>query len=216
MGALGNARVLATAGILRPVGPRTAVGMAVAQRRYGRTLAGGVAAGAVRHGDRPALTDELGTVSYADLHRRSNALAHALADRGVRPGHGLGVLARNHRHFVETIVAASKLGADAVLLNTGFSAPHAPSHGARHGRDGLRTQDPLILQLPAVGEHQAEAQVVARGAEEASAARFERRLLRDVPGIPPVRHPARRPRQSFPAGTAGERRNGRSGGGPFA
>jgi fatty-acyl-CoA synthase len=122
-GAFERARVLAAAGILRPVGPRTVVGMAGAQRRYGRTLAGGVAAGAVRHGDRPALADELGTVSYAELHRRSNALAHALADRGVRPGRALGVLARNHRYFVETLVAASKLGADAILLNTGFSAP---------------------------------------------------------------------------------------------
>jgi fatty-acyl-CoA synthase len=122
-GALESARVLASAGILRPVGPRTFVGMAAAQRRYGRTLAGGLSAGAVRHGERPALTDELGTLSYAELHRRSNALARALADRGVRPGRALGVLARNHRYFVEAIIAASKLGADAVLLNTGFSAP---------------------------------------------------------------------------------------------
>jgi acyl-CoA synthetase (AMP-forming)/AMP-acid ligase II len=136
-GALEAARVLATAGVLRPVSPRTLAGMAAASRRYGRTLAGGVATAAVRHGDRPAITDELGTISYAELHRRSNALARALADRGVRPGRGLGLLARNHRYFVETVAAASKLGADVVLLNTGFSAPQL--------RDVLEREDVAAL-----------------------------------------------------------------------
>ena len=32
-------------------------------------------------------------------------------------------MCRNHRGFVETLVALSKLGADAMLLNTAFAGP---------------------------------------------------------------------------------------------
>ena len=38
-------------------------------------------------------------------------------------GDGVGVMCRNHRGFVEALVALSKLGADAMLLNTAFAGP---------------------------------------------------------------------------------------------
>ena len=38
-------------------------------------------------------------------------------------GPRIGLLARNHRGFVEWLVGASATGADVVLLNTGFAAP---------------------------------------------------------------------------------------------
>ncbi|HEV2076171.1 MAG TPA: AMP-binding protein, partial [Thermoleophilaceae bacterium] len=60
---------------------------------------------------------------FAEVHRRTNALTHALSDAGLGEGDGIGVMCRNHRGFVEATVAASKLGADALYLNTAFSGP---------------------------------------------------------------------------------------------
>ena len=35
----------------------------------------------------------------------------------------LGIMARNHRGFVEALIAANRLGADVLLLNTSFAGP---------------------------------------------------------------------------------------------
>jgi fatty-acyl-CoA synthase len=78
---------------------------------------------AASYGDRPALLDELGPVTFRELDRRSNALANALIERGFRARDGLGVLARNHRGLFESIFAGAKLGARTLLLNTDFAGP---------------------------------------------------------------------------------------------
>jgi hypothetical protein len=57
----------------------------VALRRYG-AFGGLVASTADRFGDAPAITDECGTLSFRELDQNSNALARALADKGIRPG----------------------------------------------------------------------------------------------------------------------------------
>ena len=62
---------------------------------------------------------------------RSNALAHSLSDAGVGEGDGVGVMCRNHRGFIETTVALSKLGAHALYLNTAFAAPQLADVVAR-------------------------------------------------------------------------------------
>ncbi|WP_433467585.1 AMP-binding protein [Spirillospora sp. CA-128828] len=79
---------------------------------------------ALRFPDRTALIDERGALSYAELEQRAAALATALRSRlaGTRGNGRVGVLCRNHRGFVETLLAASRLGNDVVLLNTDFSA----------------------------------------------------------------------------------------------
>ena len=41
----------------------------------------------------------------------------------MSPGDVVGVMCRNHRQFIETIVACCKVGANTVLLNTMFAAP---------------------------------------------------------------------------------------------
>jgi fatty-acyl-CoA synthase len=78
---------------------------------------------AVRHPDDPAIVDELGTLTFHEVHQRSNAIAHGLADAGVKEGDGVGIMCRNHRFFIEATVAASKLGANALYLNTAFAGP---------------------------------------------------------------------------------------------
>ncbi|HYI35455.1 MAG TPA: AMP-binding protein [Thermoleophilaceae bacterium] len=126
-------RVLGRAGVLRPVDPLTGLRMGGALRRWGKGLAGVVAAAAARDGDRISLIDELGPVTAAELHERSSALALALAERGVGPGDGLGLLCRDHRFFAEAAVAAGKLGADLLLLNTSFSGPQLQDVLQREG-----------------------------------------------------------------------------------
>jgi fatty-acyl-CoA synthase len=117
------AKVLAGAGLVRPYPPWTAAALARTLLRWGTGPAGGFACLAIRSPGRIGLVDELGSLTYADIHARSNALAHALADRGVVVGDRVAVLCRNHRGFVEATVAAAKLGADIVYLNTAFAAP---------------------------------------------------------------------------------------------
>jgi len=116
-------RILVSSGVVLPYSPLTLVRMGKTLLDWGLGPAGGFASLAVRHPDRPGVVDELGTLTYAELHRRSNALARALADRGVGEGDGVAIMCRNHRGFVDATIAAAKLGADALYLNTAFAGP---------------------------------------------------------------------------------------------
>ena len=114
---------LANAGILRPQRPDRLFHALRALIRWGATPAAGYKAAASRHPDRLALIDESGTLTFAQVHERSNALAHALRAEGVRPGDRVAIMCRNHRGWVESYVAVNKLGAHALFLNTAFSGP---------------------------------------------------------------------------------------------
>jgi acyl-CoA synthetase (AMP-forming)/AMP-acid ligase II len=46
-----------------------------------------------------------------------------LSDRGVGEGDSVAVMCRNHRGFVDAMVATAKCGADIILLNTAFAGP---------------------------------------------------------------------------------------------
>ncbi|WP_345381164.1 AMP-binding protein [Pseudonocardia yuanmonensis] len=123
--ALGTGRALvalARSGVVRPMRPDRLAGTLVGLVRYRFTLAGGYAVGAARHPDRPAIVDESGTLTYAEVHARTDGLARALKDRGAVERTRVGVLCRNHRGAIEAMVACAKLGADVVLLNTGLPA----------------------------------------------------------------------------------------------
>ena len=116
-------RVLGGAGVIRPYGPRTLVALGRTVVRWGTGPAGGFASLAVRDPDRVGLVDELGELTFGELHRRSNALARGLAGLGVREGDSVAIMCRNHRGFVDASVAAAKLGADLLYLNTAFAGP---------------------------------------------------------------------------------------------
>src|SRR5207302_3496473 len=111
-----------------------------ALERFGM-LGGAVAAGAIRHGDRTAVIDERGELSYRQLDSRSNALANAWRERGLEPGEGVAILARNHRGFLESVFAAAKCGARIVLLNTSFAGPQIRAVAEREGTDLLVYDD---------------------------------------------------------------------------
>ena len=114
--------LLAKAGVLAPMRPDRALGVAEGYLRWGISMATGYSAGASRHPDRAAIIDDHGMLTFAEVHERSDRLAHALADRGVEQGSSIALLCRNHRGPVELAAAAAKLGADVALLNTSLSA----------------------------------------------------------------------------------------------
>jgi fatty-acyl-CoA synthase len=118
-----TARTLTDVGILRPMRPDKLLRVADALRRWGPTPAAGYTISAIRHPNQLAIIDELGTLTFADVHRRTNALAHALSDAGLKAGDGIAIMCRNHRGFVDAVVATSKLGANALYLNTAFAGP---------------------------------------------------------------------------------------------
>ncbi len=124
--------VLGGAGFLSP---RYLTTLGPAMRKFGTTAAAGFHAAASRHPERPALIDELGSLSFAELDRSTNAIARALAAAGVKAGDGVGLFARNHRGFVQSQVALEKLGANILLLNTGFAGPQLKEVCGREGTD---------------------------------------------------------------------------------
>jgi acyl-CoA synthetase (AMP-forming)/AMP-acid ligase II len=116
-------KVLIRSGILRPIRPDKLMKMAAAARAYGTSPAAAVAAAAARSPRTVGIIDEAGSLTYEELHRRSNALANSLRAAGVNGGDHVAVMCRNHRGFVDIACALGKLGAHAVLLNTEFSGP---------------------------------------------------------------------------------------------
>ncbi|MEA2346618.1 MAG: hypothetical protein QOG62_405 [Thermoleophilaceae bacterium] len=120
---LDDVRVLRNVGLIRPVRPDRLVRQLMALNRFGPTPAAAYTGSAARYPDEPAVIDEARTVTFSELHERTNSLAHALADSGVLEGDAVAVMCRNHAGFIEIVVALSKLGAHALFLNTGFSGP---------------------------------------------------------------------------------------------
>src|SRR3954466_3220729 len=118
-----TARTLAETGILRPTRPDKALRIANAVRRWGPTPAAGYTASAIRDPGGTAIVDALGTLTFEEVHRRTNALAHSLSDSGVKEGDAVAIMIRNHRGFIDATVACSKLGAHALYLNTAFAGP---------------------------------------------------------------------------------------------
>ena len=124
-------RTLAGAGIIRPGRPDKVARTLMALARWGPTPAAGYTSAAIRFPDEPALIDELGTLTFSELHRRTNGLAHAFSDHGIKEDDNVAILCRNHRYFIDATVACSKLGAHALYLNTAFAGPQIADVVAR-------------------------------------------------------------------------------------
>ena len=120
---LGSVKVLVDAGVVRPMRPDRLWGVLRTLQKWGRSPAAGAISLAQRYPDGTMIVDELGTLTYNEVDTRTNALAHALSDAGLVEGDGVGVMCRNHRGFIEATIALSKLGADALYLNTAFAGP---------------------------------------------------------------------------------------------
>jgi fatty-acyl-CoA synthase len=136
-------------GLARPELPHRVAQMLRAFERHG-LLAGAVTVGAIRNGDRVALADERGELTYKQLDERSNALANAWREHGLQAGDGVAILARNHRGFIDAVFAAAKCGARIVLLNTSFAGPQIREVAGREGTDLLVYDDEYADMLMGV------------------------------------------------------------------
>ncbi|HXR28510.1 MAG TPA: acyl-CoA synthetase [Solirubrobacteraceae bacterium] len=131
------ARTLLGTGMLAPARPDRVLRSLAALRRWGPTPAAAYMGAAARFPGRAAIVDERGTLTFEQVHARTNALARQLAAAGIGEQDGVAIMARNHRGFIEASVACSKLGASALYLNTAFAAPQIA--------DVLAREDPVAV-----------------------------------------------------------------------
>ncbi len=115
--------------------------------------AAGVVTGRHYRGDQPAIVDEAGGTTFNELYDRTQRIAQGLRAVGVGPDHNVGILARNHRGFVEATAAASALGADALFLNTGFSGPQLGDVLEREGAKTIIYDDEFEAIVQAGAAH---------------------------------------------------------------
>jgi len=143
---------LIRAGLIAPMRPDRLVGMLAGLGRSGLTAAASSALGAARHPNRPAVIDDAGVLTFAELEADSAAVAGALrSGYAVGPGRTVGVLCRNHRWFVLAALAASRLGANLVLLNTGSAAPQLGAVLDRERVDLLVADEEFGERIDAAG-----------------------------------------------------------------
>lgn len=121
----------------------------LATSRFG-PLAGAVRIAARRDPSAVGIVDERGPLTFTELDRQSNALARAWAHRGVRPGSAIAALCRDHRGLVLTMLAAGKLGAPLLLLNTGFAKPQLTDVAAREAVTVLVYDEEFTEALSAI------------------------------------------------------------------
>jgi acyl-CoA synthetase (AMP-forming)/AMP-acid ligase II len=134
---IGIVGTLARAGVIAPIRPDRYLRMAAAVRRGGMTVASGFAIAAQRCPDRTAVIDELGSLTWRELDHDADALAAALQSLSGGPPRVIGIMARNHRGFIESLIAANRIGSDVLLLNTSFAGPALAEVVAREEVDAV-------------------------------------------------------------------------------
>ncbi len=137
-GALGLLSTLVRAGVIAPLRPDRYVRMAAAMARENMAVTSGFAAAAQRCPDRAGLIDEIGTLTWQEIDQRADAFAAAL--QKLAPSAELesapmvvAIMARNHRGFVDALIAANRIGVDVLLLNTSFAGPALAEVVTREG-----------------------------------------------------------------------------------
>ncbi len=130
------AKVFLGTGILTPVRPDRAVRSVMALKRWGPTPAAAYTGSAARFPDRAALIDERGTLTFEEVHLRTNALAREMRAAGIKEGDSVAIMCRNHRGFIEATLACSKLGASALYPEHRFRRPADHRRDASRGSDG--------------------------------------------------------------------------------
>ncbi len=180
-----TARTLVEAGIVGPTRPDRAVRSLVGLQRWGSTLTSGYLGAAAMHPHAMAIIDEAGILTFAEVNARTSALAQALAERGVSAGDNVAIMCRNHRGFIEASVASSKLGANALYLNTAFAALQT--------RDVIARERPVAIVYDqeftaTIGDSVAGRPAVLAWVDDAAAARHE--TLEQLIASAPARMPS--------------------------
>ena len=134
---LGLLSTMARAGVIAPLRPDKYLRIGAAMARENMGITSGFASAAQRCPDRPALVDEIGTLTWRDVDQRADAFAAALQALPGGAPQTIGIMARNHRGFVESLIAANRIGADVLLLNTSFAGPALAEVVSREGVDAV-------------------------------------------------------------------------------
>ena len=67
------------------------------------------------------------SVTWAQIHERIGAVAAALGERGIRAGDRVAIMMTNRPEFLESVLAASAIGAIAVPVNFRLAPPRPPT-----------------------------------------------------------------------------------------
>jgi len=131
------ARTLLGTRMFRPERPDRAIRALGTLRRWGSSAGTAYAVSAIRCPERVAIVDERGTLTFAEVNARTNALGRGLQAAGVGEGDAVALMCRNHRGFVEATVACAKIGASVLYLNTAFAGPQIADVLRREGARAL-------------------------------------------------------------------------------
>ncbi|KAA0102257.1 bile acid CoA ligase [Mycolicibacterium sp. P1-18] len=134
---IGLVSTMVRAGVIAPLRPDKYLRIGAAMARENMGITSGFASAAQRCPDRAGLVDELGTLTWRDLDQRADAFAAALQALPGGAPRTVGIMARNHRGFVESLIAANRIGADVLLLNTAFAGPALAEVVSREGVDAV-------------------------------------------------------------------------------
>ena len=216
-GPVGLVSTMVRAGVIAPLRPDKYVRIAAVMARENMSITSGFAAAAQRCPDRPGLIDELGTLTWSDIDQRADAFAASLQTLPVEVK-TVALVARNHRGFVESLIAANRIGADVLLLNTSFAAPALAEVIEREGADVVIYDEefaPTIdAALAALADHADTVRIVAwtdTGGHE----RTVEGLIRAHEGAQPVRASTKSRTILLTSGTTGTPKGAsHSGGGP--
>lgn len=115
----------------------------------------------------PAVIDHGRTVTYRQLHERSNRLAHYLRARGVKPGDLVGVCLKRSADMIAAVLAATKVGAAYVPLDSNYPKDRLAFMVEDAQAAVVFSQWSLLDRLPALGDRLANIEEV-----EAELARF--------------------------------------------
>jgi len=119
--------------------PRALLAMAP----WGPSIAGLFAASVGRYPRADLVVDERGAIGNWQMWVETDSVARALRSRGIGPGVVVGILLRNSREFVTTLLGAAKVGADVVYLNPSFAGPQLADVAGREGLELIVHDDDL-------------------------------------------------------------------------
>jgi acyl-CoA synthetase (AMP-forming)/AMP-acid ligase II len=160
--------------------------MAAAMWRENFSATYAFAAAAQRCPDRPAFVDDRGMLTWRQLDQRCDALAAALQDLPAGQPKTIGVMCRNHRGFVEALVASHRIGADVLLLNTSFAAPALSEILDREGADAIIYDEEFTAAvIGALGEKPSIAAIIGWSEKSAADSHTVDKLINDSAGQRP-------------------------------
>jgi amino acid adenylation domain-containing protein len=99
--------------------------------------------------DRDAVVDEAGSLTYAELDRRSNQLGQLLARAGVGPDSVVGLCTDRSTEMVVGLLGILKAGGAYLPLNFEHPPGRLAHQLSESGASALVTQEALLDQLPA-------------------------------------------------------------------